>query len=116
MNTASDLKTLLPILVDLLEKQDHQCAEYDNPGTNGYNVLEYEENGWNVYIEYHCEAVIYDDPGTYWTAPCSWSEASGEIGNLYIAAYNQDTDEEVEFTDAETADIRKALNNVLREI
>lgn len=105
MKTLNELNSLIPQLIDLV---------FDNPkiGDCHYgrcedeteenwedNSITYEEDGWNIEIGYRC---CGDDRN-------SW----GEITDLSAYHYDEETDEETEFSDEDLYDIWSAIEKRL---
>lgn len=126
MKTKSDLHALIPTLVELMQNNDHEIGEsYFEQDEDGWgrccdytdNYLCYEEDGWLIEISYRCCGEWNNDPGDYWTPPsCDLRKAWGEVTEINASHYDEDTDEESEFTDEDTADLWKALDEVLKDV
>lgn len=126
MKTISDLNALIPTLVDLLSSNDHEigeshyeqdedgCGRYDNSTTNYFC---YEEDGWFIEVTYECCGEWNNDPGDYMTPPsCDLRKAWGEVTEITASHYDEDTDEESEFSEDDVKELWKALDKVLEDI
>ena len=126
MKTIADLNALTSTLEDLLRNADHEIGatyyEQDEDGWGkcedwDYNYLLFEEDGWVIEIEYECNGVYADDPGDYDTPPCDdLLRARGRITDINASHYDEETEEETEFSDEDLKDLVKALDRVLEDI
>lgn len=126
MKTIDDLKALLPTLLDLFSNEDHQIGEshwdQDEDGwgkCNDYesNCFTYEEDGWCIEINYECCGEWDSDPGDYWNPPyCELRCAWGEVTEISAYHYDEDTDEEREFSEDELAEFFAPFDELLKDI
>lgn len=127
MKTLADLNALIPTLCDLVKNNDHEigdsyyerdedgfgccCSEYES------NFVCYEEDGWLIEISYQCAGEWDNDPGDYWTPPSSdLKRAWGEVTEINAYHYDEDTDEEIEFSESDVNELWIALDKVLERI
>lgn len=126
MKTKSDLYALIPTLVDLLASQDHEIGEsYYEQDEDGWgrcddsttNYFYYEEDGWLIELTYECCGEWDNDPGDYWTPPSSdLRKAWGKVTEIIASHYDEDTDEETEFSEDDVKELRSAFDKVLEDI
>ncbi|MCM1093760.1 MAG: hypothetical protein NC421_07390 [Lachnospiraceae bacterium] len=116
MKTLEDFKKLIPILVDLVKNNDHEIGEscyerYED------NYVSYDEDGWLIEVSYRCSGEWNIDDGDYLTPPsreliCAW----GEITEITASHYDEDTEEESEFSGDELEELWNALSEELKDI
>ena len=109
MKTKADLDALIPKLVELMRNNDHEIGEsYFEQDADGWgrccdsvsNTLYYEEDGWCIEISYYCCGEYDSDTGDYYTPPsCDLRRAWGEVTEITVSHYDEDTDEESEFSE-----------------
>lgn len=126
MKTIADLKALIPTLCDLLYEQDHEIGdtyyEEDECGMSMFtdyetNFFTYEEDGWYIDVTYRCSGESYYYPETYWEpSESGWKSASGEVTELIVSHYDEETEEETTFSEDELKELWKALDEVLEDI
>lgn len=126
MKSKSDLNSLIPTLVDLLRKSDHEIGEsYYEQDEDGWsrcddsttNYFCYEEDGWFIEVTYECCGEWDNDSGDYWTPPSSnLIRAWGEVKEITAYHYDEDTDEETEFSEDDLKELWSALDKVLEDI
>ena len=126
MKTKADIDALIPTLVDLLTSQDHEIgASYYEQGEDGWGVCHesatnyfcYEEDGWLIEVTYECCGEWDNDPGDYWTPPSSdLRKAWGEVTEILVSHYDDDTDEESEFEEDDLKDLWSAIDKELEDI
>lgn len=126
MKTKADLDALIPALVNLMQNNDHEIGEaYYERDEDGWgrccdnvsNSISYDKDGWCIEISYDCCGEWDNDPGDYWTPPsCDLRKAWGEVTEINAYHYDEDTDDESEFSEDDTADLWKALDEVLKDI
>lgn len=126
MKTIEDLNSLIPTIVDLLKNNDHEIGEsYYEQDEDGWgrcddgisNHITYEEDGWLIEISYECCGEWDNDPGDYWTPPSSdLRRAWGEVTEITASHYDEDTDEETEFSDDDLNVLWGALDEELKNI
>jgi len=112
--------------VDLLASQDHEIGEsYYEQDEDGWgrcddsitNYFCYEEDGWLIEVTYECCGEWDNDPGDYWTPPsCDLRKAWGEVTEITASHYDEDTDEETEFSDDDVKELWSSLDKVLEDI
>lgn len=126
MKSVSDLNALIPTLVDLLASQDHEIGEsYYEQDEDGWgrcddsttNYFCYEEDGWLIEVTYECCGEWDNDLGDYWTPPsCDLRKAWGEVTEIIASHYDEDTDEETEFSEDDVKELWSSLDKVLEDI
>ncbi len=126
MKTIEDLKNLFPTLIDLVASNDHEIGEsYFEQDEDGWgrcsdyedNYVCYEEDGWLIEISYRCCGEFDNDPGDYWTPPCcDLIRGWGEVTEITAYHYDEETDEETEFSDDDLQELWKELDKVLENI
>lgn len=126
MKTIADLNALITILVDLIRNNGHEIGEsYYEQDEDGWgrcddstpNYLCYEKDGWLIEIYYDCCGEWDNDPGDYWTPPSSTlRRAWGEVTEITAYHYDEDTDEETEFSGNDLNELWSAINNALEII
>ena len=123
MKTIDDLKTLLPELKKrVLDNPEigsilYGSCEDDYDEYWADNYVCYDEDGWCIEISYKCIGDWDGDPGDYWTAPSSdLRRAWGEVIEITASHYDEDTDEETEFSDDDLNELWSALDEVLKNI
>ncbi len=116
MKSLQHLQKLYSILVNLLRTNSHvfgncygDCAALNN--------IWYEEGGWDIEISYTCTAEIEHDAGDYWTEEYNnVKSAYGELINLSVSHYDEETDEETEFTSNQLKELRVLLIKELENL
>lgn len=126
MKTLEDLKKLIPIIVEKFSSADHEIGDsYPDQDEDGYytcheyidNYFSYEEDGWHIEISYKCCGEWDSDSGDYWTPPsCTLEKAWGEVTEITASHYDDDTDEETEFSEDDLSELWEALDEVLKDI
>ncbi len=126
MKSKSDLNALIPTLVELLSNNDHEIGEsYYEQDEDGWgrcdesttNYFYYEENGWCIEVTYECCGERDNAPGDYWTPPvCDLIRAWGEVKEITATHYDEDTDEETEFSKEDLRELWAALDKALEKI
>lgn len=126
MKTIADLNALIPTLVDLLRKNGHEIGEsYYDQDEDGWGLCDdsttnyfcYEEDGWLIEVTYECCGEWDNDPGDYLTPPsCDLRRAWGEVTEITATHYDEDTDEESEFSDEDVKILWSALDEELKDI
>ena len=126
MKTVSDLNALIPTLVEQFSSNGHEIGEsYYEQDEDGYgqccdsilNYFCYEEDGWLIEIYYECCGEWDIDSGDYWTPPsCDLLKAWGEVTEITASHYEEDTDEETEFSEDDVKELWNALDEVLEDI
>lgn len=126
MKTKADLDALIPTLVDLLTSQDHEIGDsYYEQDEDGWGVCHesatnyfcYEEDGWLIEVTYECCGEWDNDPGDYWTPPSSdLRRAWGEVTEISAYHYDEETDEETEFSEDDLNELWSALDKELEDI
>lgn len=123
MKTIDDLKALLPELKKrVLDNPEigstfyGRCEDdYDEDWADNYVC--YDEDGWCIEISYKCIGDWACDSGDYWTPPSSdLKRAWGEVTELTASHYDDDTDEETEFTEDELNEIWNEIDQVLSSL
>ena len=126
MKTIEDLKKLIPTIVEQIKSTDHEIGEcYPEQDEDGWgmccdytdNYFSYEEDGWMIEISYRCCGEWDCDSGDYWTPPsCDLRKAWGEVTEITAYHYDDDTDEESEFTKDDCSELWSAIDKVLEKI
>lgn len=126
MKTISDLKSLIPTIVEQMRNNDHNIGEsYFEQDEDGWgrccdsetNYLCYEEDGWLIEITYECCGEWDIDSGDYWTPPSSeLRKAWGEVTEITATHYDEETGEDTEFNDDDVKELWCALDEELRDI
>lgn len=126
MKTIADLNALIPTIVDLIRNNDHEIGEsYYEQDEDGWgrcdestsNYVCYEKDGWLIEIYYDCCGEWDNDPGDYWTPPSSdLRRAWGEVTEITATHYDEDTDEESEFSEEDVKILWCALDEELKDI
>lgn len=126
MKTLEDLKKLFPIIVEEIRDSDHEIGEsYPDQDEDGWytchdyedNYYSYEEDGWLIEVSYRCTGNWDNDPGDYWTPPSSdLRSAWGEVTEITATHYDEDTDEESEFSKDDLSELWNAIDEVLKDI
>lgn len=126
MKSKSDLNALIPTLVEQLLKKGHEIGEsYFEQDEDGWgrcddsttNYFCYEEDGWFIEVTYECCGEWDNDPGDYWTSPSSnLRKAWGEVTEITASHYDEDTDEESEFSEEDLCELWEELNKSLEHI
>lgn len=126
MKTKSGLNALIPILVEQLSNNDHEIGEsYYDQDEDGWGICYdtysnnfiYEEDGWSIVVTYECCGEWSNDPGDYLTPPSSdLKRAWGEVKEITASHYDDDTDEESEFSKEDLNELWTALDKTLERI
>ncbi|ROT10410.1 hypothetical protein ED388_04635 [Muribaculaceae bacterium Isolate-007 (NCI)] len=126
MKTKADLDAIIPTLVELIRNNDHEIGEsYYEQDEDGWgrcddsttNYLCYEEDGWLIEVTYECCGEWDNDPGDYWTPPsCDLRRAWGEVTEITATHYDEDIDEESEFSEEDVNKLWIALDEELKDI
>nr|DAF09571.1 MAG TPA: hypothetical protein [Caudoviricetes sp.] len=126
MKSKSDLNALIPTLVEQFLKKGHEIGESyfehdeDDWGRcedSTTNYFCYEEDGWFIEVTYECCGEWDNDPGDYWTPPSSdLIRAWGEVKEISASHYDEDTDEESEFSEDDLCELWEELNKSLEHI
>ncbi len=126
MKTKADLDAIIPAIVEKLSNNGHEIGEsYYERDEDGWgrcddsttNYLCYEEDGWFIEITYECCGELDNDPGYYWNPPsCVLRKAWGEVTEITAYYYDEETEEESEFSDDDLNELRSALDEELKNI
>ena len=126
MKTIEDLKALLPTLLDLFSQEEHKIGEtYWDKDEDGWGKFEdygdncflYEEDGWSIEVNYRCCGEFHSDPGDYWNPPCyDLIRGWGEVTEITAYHYDEETDEESEFSDEDLKVLWNAFDEELSDI
>lgn len=125
MKTTADLNALIPILTDLVLDDPEIGTSYYEQDEDGWgrcnepetNCVTYEEDGWYIEISFQCCGEWDDDPGDYWTPPsCDLRSAWGEVTEILASHYDEETGEEVEFSDEDCKELWSALDKALENL
>ena len=126
MKSKSDLNALIPTLVEQFLKKGHEIGESyfehdeDDWGRcedSTTNYFCYAEDGWFIEVTYECCGEWDNDPGDYWTPPSSdLIRAWGEVKEISASHYDEDTDEESEFSEEDLCELWEELNKSLEHI
>ena len=118
MKTLNDLKALYPTLCDLLANNDHEVGECTSDDCNyAFNSVFYEEDGWSIEIDYQCCGRWSNDPGDYWTPSSSTLvRAWGEVTEIIASHYDEESGEEIVFTNDDLEELYNELDKVLEKL
>ena len=126
MKSIEDLKKLIPTIVGQIIREDHNVGkchyEQDEDGWNPCseyepNYFTFEKDGWLIEVTYECCGEWDIDHGDYWTPPCcDLIKAWGEVTEITASHYDENTDEESEFSDNDLNELWDALDNELKDI
>lgn len=122
MKTKSDLLKLFPLLINQLKENDHEIPmsfilNSDGSGDPEENYFSYEEDGWQIEVVYDCWGEWEVDEGDYWTpSNRRLVKAWGEVTNLSVTHYDEETDEETEFSQKDLTELYNSLNEALLTI
>jgi hypothetical protein len=126
MKSKFNLNALIPTLVEQLSNSDHEVGEsYYDQDEDGWgicydnftNYFCYEEDGWLIEVTYECCGEWDNDPGDYWTPPSSnLRRAWGEVTEITATHYDEDADEETEFSEDDLKEFWIALDKALEKI
>ena len=122
MKTVTDLNRLIPVLVELLRNNDHEIGEtffedYGYCEESATNCLYYEEDGWEIEIEYTCTGEWLCEGGDYWNPPCTeLIRARGNVESICAYHYDEESGEDTVFSDADLKALRRALDKELADI
>lgn len=126
MKTISDLNALIPTIVNQLTSNNHEIGEsYFEQDEDGWgrcndsitNYFTYEKDGWLIEATYKCCGEWDNDPGDYYTPPSSTlRKAWGEVTEISAYHYDEDTDEETEFSEEDLKEVWSALDKALEDI
>lgn len=126
MNPKSDLKALIPLILEKFTSNGHKIGEsccylsedgWGQSNESVTNFFYYEEDGWYIEVEYECcgEWAYYE--GDNWTPSSrSLKEVWGEITKIYAYHYDETTDKETEFSEDELNELWSALDQALEKI
>ena len=120
--TKQDLNKLIPVLQNLILCNDPEIGgEYYESGyrvENDYaqNSISYEQDGWEIYVEYECCGEWYDHPGDRWTpSEHTLRKAWGEITSIDATYTDENTGEYIDFSESDLSEIWDALEESLAE-
>ena len=126
MKTIDDLKALLPTLLKLFSKEEHNIGEsYWDEDEDGWskrhdyasNCFIYEEDGWYIEVEYECCGEFDSDSGDYWNAPyCELRCAWGKVSEISASYYDEETGDGIEFSEDELEEFLAPFNELLKDI
>lgn len=112
------LNAIIPTVADLIRKSDHKIgiSEYDEDQYEDNHFI-YDQDGWNIEIDYRCCGKWYNDLGDYWNPPCTdLIRAWGNVSNMSVSYYDENTDDEIDFSSDELKEFHSEINKVLRSI
>lgn len=116
MKTLLELNALIPTIIKLMNKEEPKIGDYQE-GEYEENSFTYEEDGWVIEIDYNCtgywciERETWDYPGC-----CEVTSGWGEVEEIRASHYDEETDEETEFSEEDLTDLYKAVNENLKEL
>lgn len=108
MKTIDDLKKILPRIIEkMLEKPEigySACGSSEDDTIEEWaeNNVFFEEDGWEIDIQYRC---VSDSTRT-----------RGEVTEIYVSHYDDATDEETTFDDESINEITNIINRSLYTI
>lgn len=119
MKTIADLNALSDKLLDLMLDDPQIGDTYWDQDEDGWgkcsdwesNNICYEEDGWCIEIFYECNGKYCNDPGDYYTPPCyDLISATGRVSEIVASHYDEETEEETEFSEEDTKELESLLN------
>jgi hypothetical protein len=118
MKTTAELNSLIPALIEILEKKNHNLgsSSYDGEDFETNNFY-YEKDGWFVEVVYECCGYSEFIGGSYYTPSTSELKAAwGRVTEITAYHYDDDTEEETLFSDNDLSEIWRAIDNKLGNI
>lgn len=115
MKTLLDLKALIPTIIAELEAQEKKIGDYQEREYES-NSFTFEEDGWYIEIEYSCTGYWCCEPQTWDDPGCCEVRGWGEIDDIRVSHYDEETDEESEFSEEDLTDLYTAVKEVLKYI
>ena len=112
------LHELIPAITELIRNSEHNIG-VSECGEDQYedNCFIYDQDGWSIEIEYRCCGKWYNDLGDYWNPPCTdLICAWGDVSSMSVSFYDENTDDEIDFSSAELKEFHAEINKVLRSI
>lgn len=126
MTQTDEIRDLIPVLVDLLERAPKNigksCYEQTEDGWQRQdrpegNYLDYDQDGWEIGITYECTGFFEINDGDRDTPPSvEINSAWGEVTDIFASRYDEETEETVEYGYDELRPLYAALDEVLKEI
>lgn len=116
MKTLLELNALIPTIIALMSKEEPEIGNYEE---NDYqhNIFTYQEDGWDIEIEYRCTGDYYYEAGDYYTPSFEELErAWGEVDEIRVFHYDDETEDETEFTGEDLTDLTLAVNKYLKDL
>ena len=104
MDTKAELKALLPEISRRLSMLDHNIGDRES----GYNDFAYDQDGW--YITF-----VYDLSGK-WERGYGFDSVRGRVTDLSIEHYDEEREEEDQFSDDEIFKFREDLEAMINNI
>ncbi len=122
MKTIEDLQNLFPTIAELFATEDHNIGESyvdENGISSDYeeNTFTYEEDGWLIEISYLCTGEWDRVSGGYWNpADRDLLRGWGEVTEIYASHYDEESDEDTEFSAENLTDLKTQINEILKEL
>lgn len=112
------LASVTPVILERFGKEEHQIGHSDWEGDEyETNWFYYQEDGWDIEIVYRCCGKWENDPGDYWTPPdYDLISAWGHVTELTANHYDEESDEETEFSESDLEHLRSELNKIINSI
>lgn len=112
------LASIIPVILERFEKLDHNIGYSDWEGDEyETNYFCYDEDGWDIEIGYECCGKWDIDPGDYWTPPTNDLVSTwGRVIDLTVSHYDEETDEETEFSADDLSGLRSELELKINSI
>lgn len=126
MKTIDDLNALIPQLIDLVLDDPQIGNSYYDQDEDGFygrndeyeeNYVCYEEDGWFIEISFECCGEWSYDPGDYWTPESlDLVKAWGKVTEINAGHYDEETDEDTEFSEEDTKELWSAIDKALETL
>lgn len=118
MKTIEDLKKIIPEILRIISTRKHNIGisypELNEDGCGftseyGSNSISYDEDGWQIEIGYKCSGYLDEATGEY-------KSVFGEVTEIFVSHYDEDTDEETEFSEEDCYDLGVAIDRALENL
>ena len=106
MDKKSALEHISGIIISELGEMDHEV------GNDGYehNTYAYEEDGWEVEINYRLKGEWGYEDGGRWSPSFDYlSDVDGDIEEIFIGYSNDDTGEYFEYDEEELSGLKQDI-------
>ena len=116
MKTLLELNALIPAITSLMKREDPEIGNFEEREYES-NTFTYEEDGWLIEIDYRCTGFWDIEPET-WDYPgcCEVKSAWGEVDEIRATHFDEETEEETEFSEEDLTDLFMAVNRNLENI